>query len=320
MNSNFRWRGRLYHATYKGHIPPAALVSLVKNLSGIRVLGTSCVHEESDAEAPYDHTHFAWVWERAVDLSGCHLMDVTHGGTRVHPNIESKKSLAWIERVFTQYHAGHKTGDDGKPAFVEPVGGPWQALPAEFEWSEYTLTEVQDAPDLLTGCVVAGIRPRSVSDVLLLQSHKCPAPFDHTFPRSAFKLPNLPTDFTSRKHGALQIYGAVNLGKTEWACAQFENPLLVTTRDKLKSFKAGFHDGIVLDKIIFNDWSVTDAEQLTEYCQPVQIKVRYGIAEIPKYTLKIIVTNKKDVWPVDPFGQIVGRRVSQLEIFKGDLY
>ena len=28
---------------------------------------------------------------------------------------------------------------------------------------------------------MAGIRPKSVSDVLLLQTHKRPAPFDHNF-------------------------------------------------------------------------------------------------------------------------------------------
>jgi len=314
MHSTFRWRGKLYHATYKGHIPADLLISLVSGLSRIIVLGYSCVHEESDAEVPYDHTHFAWLWASAVDLIGCHLMDVMHGGMRVHPNIECKRSLLWMELVFTKYHAGHKVGADGKTTFVEPVAGPWQKLPAGLEWSEFILTEVQAAPDLLAGCVAAGIRPRSVSDVLILQSRKRPDPFDHNYSRATFKSIDLPATFTSRVHGTLQIYGDVGLGKTEWACAQFENPLLVTTRDTLKAFKPGFHDGIVLDKMRFNDWTVTDAEQLTEYHQPVQIKVLYGKADIPKRTLKIVVTNAKDVWPIDTFGQIVGRRVSQLEI------
>ena len=313
-NGGFRWRGKLYHLTYKGHIPPILLRARVLNLSTIRVIGISCVHETSDAEAPYDHTHFAWIWERAVDLVGCDKMDVHFGGARVHPHIQTSKSLAWMERVFTQYHRGFKASADGKLAFSEPADGPWQELPAEFEWSEYIVSEVQESSDLQSGCAAAGIRPRSVSDVMLLQNNKRPAAFDHNFDRASFKPLSLPTEFTSREMGTLQIYGPVRLGKTEWACAQFDNPLLVTSRDVLKEFRPGFHDGIVLDKMLFRDWAVCDAEQLTEYNQDVRLKCRYGTARIPKRTPKIVVTNEKDAWPLDPHGQLVGRRVVQLEI------
>ena len=318
-NGQFRWRGRLYHATYKGHIDAAMLRARLGCISSVPVLGWSCVHEESDAEAPYAHTHFAWVWERAVDLQGCHLMDVNDGGVTVHPNIETKKSIAWMELVFTRYHAGHKHGADGKPTFTAPVAGPWQQLPAAFEWSDYILSEVSSSPDLQAGCALAGIRPKTVNDVLALQSHKRPAPFDHNYSRDQFKPLALPAEFVSRQHGTLQIYGGVGLGKTEWACAQFDNPLLVTTRDGLRGFKPGVHDGIVLDKMLFNDWTVTDAEALTDWTQPAQIKCRYHFANIPKRTVKIVVTNRKDAWPTDPFGQLVGRRISQLEI-KNRLY
>ena len=67
-------------------------------------------------------------------------MDVTVGNARVHPNIESKKSVTWIERVFVVYHAGHKVGVDGKLSFVEPAAGPWQELPQSFEWADYIVT------------------------------------------------------------------------------------------------------------------------------------------------------------------------------------
>ena len=92
--ARFRWRGRLYHLTYRGHIPVAALIAKLSTVSQMKVLGTSCVHEASDAEAPYDHTHFAWMWETAVDLVGCDKMDIMHNGVSVHPNIETSKSIA----------------------------------------------------------------------------------------------------------------------------------------------------------------------------------------------------------------------------------
>ena len=302
--------------TYKGHIPPQALLLCLASISRVKVLGTSIVHESSDAEAPYDHTHFAWLWEKAVDLIGSDIMDVFHGTGRVHPNIETKRSILWMERLFVQYHAGHKAGahgNDGKTKFVPPVAL-WQELPQGFEWGEYTVTEVMDAPDLLSGVVAAGVRVKTVSDVHLLQQHKRPAPFDHNYTSDMFKPQILPASFVRREVGTLQIHGAVRLGKTEWACAQFDNPLLVTSRDTLRDFRPGVHDGIVIDKMLFKDWSVTDAEALTDWTQPAQIKCRYGVAKIPKRTPKIIVTNERDVWPADPFGQIVGRRVAQFHV------
>ena len=149
---------------------------------------------------------------------------------------------------------------------------------------------------------------------MLLQAHKRPAPFDHNYPRASFKPLTLPPAFVSGQHGTLHIYGGVNLGKTEWASSRFDNPLVINTRDGLRGFRAGVHDGIVLDKMLFNDWTVVDAEALTEFKQNAQIKCRYGVVDIPKGTPKIVVTNTPDAWPHDPYGQLVGRRVSQLQI------
>ena len=63
----------------------------------------------------------------------------------------------------------------------------------------------------------------------------------------------------------------------------------------------------VIDKMLFNQWTVTDCESLTDYTQPATVSVRHGDAKIPKRTRKIIVTNTADAWPTDPHGQIVGR-------------
>ena len=51
-NRGFRWRGKMYHLTYKGHIPRAVLLARLASISSIKVLGTSCVHEASDVEVP----------------------------------------------------------------------------------------------------------------------------------------------------------------------------------------------------------------------------------------------------------------------------
>ena len=48
----YRWRGRFYHLTYAGHIPAQILLQLLTAISSIPVIGTSIVHEASDAESP----------------------------------------------------------------------------------------------------------------------------------------------------------------------------------------------------------------------------------------------------------------------------
>ena len=308
----FRWRSKCYHLTYAGHIDPSMLLAHLRSVTSTAVLGTSIVHESSDSEAPYDHTHFAWMWKSSVDLLGSRLMDIQTAGGAVHPHILTKKSVPWMAQIFTKYHQGHKAGLYGR--FVAPVAGPWQDLPQCFEFDAYTLSEVAEAPDLMSGALAAGITPRSVSDVLLLQNHKRPPPFEHNYTKDCFLPITLPLSYTSGAHGTLHIYGPINLGKTEWACAQFENPLFITTRDGLRDFIPNFHDGIVLDKMLFKDWSVTDCEALTDFTQPATIKCLYKVVKIPKRTRKIIVTNERDAWPNDPHGQLVGRRISQLQI------
>ena len=232
--SEFRWRARLWHLTYKGHLPPEALLNLLSVVSDTRcVLGTSIVHEKSDAEAPYDHTHFAWMWERDPNLSGAHLMDLEHDGQWVHPHAVHKKSLKWMQSVFTRYHAGHKADAKGRTVFVPPVAGPCQHLPQCFEWNDMILTEVSNAGDLIEGAQLAGVTVRSMTDVVLLQNAKRPAAFEHNFERGSFATLPVPELYARRVLGTLHIYGLVNLGKTEWALAQFENPLLVTEKNQL---------------------------------------------------------------------------------------
>lgn len=312
--SAFRWRARLWHLTYKGHIPAEQLLAQLMAVSGSRrVLGSSIVHETSDAEAPFDHTHFAWMWEQDPNLCGAHLMDMEHEGQSVHPHAVHKKSIKWMETVFTRYHHGHKADACGKLTFVRPAAGPWQQLPQEFEWNEVLLTEVSNAPDLVEGAQIAGIGVRSMHDVQLLQNAKRSLPFEHNFDRSSFKQLELPIAFMSRTVGTLHIYGEINLGKTEWACAQFENPLYVTERNQLLDFRAGWHDGIVIDKLLpRNAFTLDECEALTDFTQPAAIKCLFRVARVPKRTPKIFVTNAEAAWPQDPMGRIVGRRVAQL--------
>jgi hypothetical protein len=316
----FRWRARAWHLTYAGHVPPEELLALLSAASSVPVLATSIVHEESDAEVPYDHTHFAWLWSRQVNLHGARIMDALMDGKRIHPHMEHRKSLLWLQSIFESYHHGIKAcGGRGQHKLVKPVAGPWQQLPAGFEWNVLVITEVSEASDLIDGAAIAGIKVRSMHDVLLLQRGKRPAPFEHNFARNSFRTLALPGAYTTGVVGTLHIWGAVRLGKSEWALAQFENPLYVTERNDLGDFRPDWHDGIVIDKLMPcarppAGFTLHECERLTDYTLPCSLRCLYKNARIPKGVRKIIVTNERDVWPDDPHGQILGRRVVQMHI------
>jgi hypothetical protein len=295
-DDSFRWRARAWHLTYRGHVPHERLLARLNDATIINTLGTSVVHESSNAEVPYDHTHLAWLWERAPNLHGARLFDIEFDGCVVHPHAVHKKSLRWLQHIFARYHHGHKTTATGKPAFVEPSAGPWQVLPPGFEWNDTILTEVSEASDLIEGAQLAGVGVRSLHDVMLLQQAKRQRCFEHNFARDSFLQLALPEAFTTRAAGTLHVWGAVRLGKSEWALAQFENPLYVTERNDLLDFREGWHDGIVIDKLTPRErppggFTLSECERLTDFTLPASIKCLYRTARIPRGVPKIVVSN-----------------------------
>ena len=83
------------------------------------------------------------------------------------------------------------------------------------------MTAVSEASDLIEGAQVAGVGVRSMHDVLLVQNAKRPLRHVHNFARDSFRQLTLPEAFTSGVVGTLHVWGAVRLGKSEWALAQF---------------------------------------------------------------------------------------------------
>ena len=192
-------------------------------------------------------------------------------------------------------------------------------LPPSFEWNDAILTEVSEASDLIEGAQLAGVGVRSLHDVVLLQQAKRPRAFQHNFACDSFLPLALPVQFTSRAVGTLHIWGAVRLGKSEWALSRFDNLLYVTERNDLLDFREGWHDGILIDKLSPNErppagFTLSECERLTDFTLPASIQCLYRTARIPKNVPKIVVTNVPDVWPKDPEGQLVGRRIVQLHV------
>jgi hypothetical protein len=88
------------------------------------------------------------------------------------------------------------------------------------------------------------------------------------------------------------LWGETNVGKTEYALAHFDVPLVVRRRDDLKRATGGT-DGIIFDDVNFSDWSPEDIICLLEMEKPRSLPARYSDAFIEADTPMVFTTNKK---------------------------
>ena len=325
-NDNFRWRAKRFHLTYKSLITKDVLLSLLTAFTtaiGNNVLAWSIVHEMGNTDYDYEHTHLAWIWRDVPNARGSRRMDFqSEGGQWIHPNIGINSAINWMKHIFLRYHFGYKKDPiTGKEVYKAPIAGPWQEFPPNWQWNVYTVEEVANAPNLIAGVNMAGITPRSVGDVSLLQKaakhrriEECMSQGSH-YTRDQFRQDlDLPTEWVNGTINCLQIWGPVNTGKTNWALAQFERPLHVTSKDALR-YLTPEHDGIVFDKMTFtSDWTLDQCEVITDFEHAGTFHIRYDIVVIFARLKKIVVTNQKNVWPSDPDNRLVGRRVVQYEV------
>ena len=88
------------------------------------------------------------------------------------------------------------------------------------------------------------------------------------------------------------LHGATNCGKTEFALAHFDRPLVCRRRDDLKRL-SGATDGIIFDDVDFRDWSPEDAICLLSQDKPRSLPARYSDAFIEADIPMVFTTNKK---------------------------
>lgn len=90
------------------------------------------------------------------------------------------------------------------------------------------------------------------------------------------------------------IWGTTGLGKTHYAAAHFEKPLIVSHMDDLKKFCAIDYDGIVFDDMSFVHYPPESVIHLLDSEFERSIHVRYVTAEIPAGTRKIFTHNTEN--------------------------
>lgn len=90
----------------------------------------------------------------------------------------------------------------------------------------------------------------------------------------------------------LVFIGAPGIGKTQYAKAHFEKPLLISGLDELRDYNSEEHDGIIFDDIDLDRLPRHIQIHLTDYEDDRGINVKYGTVIIPAGTKKIFTLNQ----------------------------
>lgn len=113
--------------------------------------------------------------------------------------------------------------------------------------------------------------------------------------------------FVSLDEGPVIFCGPTGIGKTEFALAHFENPLLVRHVDDLKRLNG--HDGIIFDDMSFLQWPDTSQIHLCDWTRGSSINCRYANAYIPAKVPRIFTTNDPEGRCLNLDNPAIARRV-----------
>lgn len=110
------------------------------------------------------------------------------------------------------------------------------------------------------------------------------------------------------------LWGPPGIGKTSFAKAHFQNPLIVSHMDDLLNFMD--HDGIVFDDMSFKHMPRSAQIHITDTDEDRSIHCRYRCANIPAGTKKIFCTNEEGGYCLDLNDGAIMRRVVVVHVNK----
>lgn len=116
-----------------------------------------------------------------------------------------------------------------------------------------------------------------------------PIRVNRRFTMSDFNMEPVPTDPAFNGNKCILLWGPTGTGKTNFALAHFNRPLLVRSKDDLKAFKD--HDGIVFDDFYVSHWPAPSVIHLLDLEFDAPVCTRYFDSRIPAYTPRIFTAN-----------------------------
>lgn len=294
----FRFSGKKLHLTYRGHLPLEELKLHLENKMGSFSM-YSLVHEngaekppevtqedsqEQQASVPYAHTHVALVLQMKFETRKASAWDFQG----VHPNLKQIRTQTHLQRIWT-YH------QKAPISRLVSERGPLTSTPGGID-------ALIAAPSLLAAVLLAGVEVRTVRDIQILRQDRME---ETVIP--ALSEPCLWT-IPFQRHPCVVLTGDTGTGKTRYALAHFENPLLVSHMDDLKQLKPS-HDGIVFDDIGFSHWPLESCIHLCDVALPRTINVKHGSVTIPAGKPRFFTTNREftGLFPNDEWGALKRR-------------
>lgn len=272
-----------WHFTYKSHVPKQELLDFLGTKGVIK--RWSIIHESADTDHPYDHTH-ALVWyEQRIRTRDCRSFD----HLEIHPNIKIVSTIKHWDNTWN-YH--EKEG--GELFRSEPRSGNAEILQSYIE-----------APTLQDALILADIMPKSILDMIALRREKRPRESETIFDPDSWEIA------PERNFKCFFLHGDSNTGKTQWAKAHFEHPLVCSDTDDLKNFIEGYHDGIVFDDMSFSHWPRESIIHLLDWDEDRSIRCRNTNALIPRHTYKIFTSNKMEADVFGPLEEAKCRRITK---------
>lgn len=274
VETEFRFNRGSAHLTYRGHIDHQRILNFLSLFGELRWY--SIVWESSDQECSYDHTHVGCEWKKKLDRRDPRFLDIDG----VHPHIQPIHGKQHAIQIW-KYH------EKAPVKLTRSENGPGNVLTVD------TMEQIIKAPSLEDACQIAGVGPRSVTDVQCLRANRQKRqkvqPLQHA----------MCWIFEPPAWNVLFLSGPSGIGKTEWALAQFRSPLLIRSLETLKQFDSSVHDGLVFDDLCARDLKPEQAIMLVEFSQPSTINVKYGSVDIPAHVRKVFTTNLhfSDYWP-----------------------
>lgn len=301
-SGTFRFSCKSVHLTYKTHIDPKTLLLWFKTKHDLDMYSIVNENGHGDREEPtegdeaidYPHTHALLIFPTRFQTRNQRFWDYEG----IHPHINPLTTKTHIVNTW-KYHTKepvHLLQSDKAP----------YAVPG-------SLAAAIGASSLLEACTMFNIQPKTVND---MQTLRCCKDIAQVIP----PLVN-PKAWTREfcTQPVVFLTGPSGTGKTRWALAHFETPLLVRHMDDLKKL-ASTHDGVVFDDMALSGYTTSIGIHLTDFEMPSTINVKHGAVTLPAGLRRIFTSNAPfdDYFPPDPHGAIK-RRVYCLQIY-GSLF
>lgn len=128
--------------------------------------------------------------------------------------------------------------------------------------------------------------------------------------------PDYPTNLIMEalKTKSVILWGSSGSRKTSYARALLPDALFVSHMDDLIAFDPATHTGIIFDDMNFKHLPRESQIHIFDFDHPRSIHVRYQVARIPAYTLKIFTTNNVGGLIYEAQDRAIERRVKTFQI------